>query len=138
MITAAKNTGGAVTLVTTAETAICTTTQPNASDLPKIGYSPGKAVCWGLINLTPGTGTTGVVVRVRAGTGTGGALVGDADPINVTAGAPTVIVFSEIDEGVELPGGNYVYTVTLAQTGATGNGTVSDAILCVDAAITAQ
>lgn len=137
IITAAKN-AAPVTLTTTAETAVCTTTQPNAALLPLMGISPAKCVCWGILNITAGTGATAIQFRIRAGVGVLGAIIGDVDTLTVTAGANVIGVVAEIDEGVELPGGNYIYTVTAQQVGASGNGTVNDSILCVEPTIFAQ
>ena len=84
-------------------------------------------LAWG--QLTTGTGTTAVTPRIRRGTTNGDPLVGEAngEQVKVAAGntEPFFICVSEALEGKE----SVQYCFTLAQTGATADGT------CVQAAI---
>ncbi len=103
--------GGAV------ETAIITTggidTTPNQQ----------RVLITGIVALTPGTAATDVVIKVRRGTGVTGVEVGTLTTQVGTAGAPRVIPYHVEDVPGEVAG--EVYSVTVAETAATANGTVS-------------
>jgi len=103
-----------VTLTTTTETALVSTTglntYPNASV---------RVECMTII--TAGTGTTAITPRIRRGSGTGGALVGNANAVTVTAGNTVVLIAIGEDVPGEVAG--QLYTCTAQQTAATGNGT---------------
>lgn len=113
-----------VTLPTTAETVILTVRNVNAS-LGRILFDfDGHA------SVTTGAGATSVVTRVRRGTVIMGTLVGDASIITLGAAvqSPLRIVVTDTLEGAA--GQSYVLTVQ--QTGATGNGAVTQAALRCD------
>ena len=120
----------AVTLVTTAETV--------AVVLPVLAEQlagGGGLVVRGYFNFIAGTGTTAVVTRVRQGSTTGGTLVGAADTQSVTAGNTTEITFGQVIPAGSVPYGNQ-FCVTVQQTAATGNGTVNDGYIELDAITT--
>jgi hypothetical protein len=123
-LTAAQNTGSQ-TVTTTTETA--------AANTAALAFAPpnnyGGMIVRGSVNITPGTGTTAVVVRVRQGNGTGGALVGNALTITAIAASPLVLPFSVLDPSAT-PASQY--TVTVAQTAATANGTINQAEIETD------
>jgi len=81
--------------------------------------------------LVLGTGTTHVTARVRRGTTTAGALVGEAnaEEIKTAAGArePFMIMVHEERAGEEA----VEYSLTVQQTAATADGTVSQAGILV-------
>lgn len=111
----------AVTLVTTTEAAAITLPVSQVA----IELTAQGRVIRGLLNVTPGTGTTALVLRCRQGTGIAGALVGTADTVGVTAAVNAQVPFSFLDTAIAPPANN-VYTVTVQQTGATANGTIND------------
>jgi len=107
-----------------AETIILTSTAvsaggPGSSTKPvRIGVT---------INITAGTGATAVVVRCRQGSLVTGTLVNAALTITLAAGnsAQFHLVFRDTSGYLTQAGGGQ-YTVTVAETGATANGTVND------------
>jgi len=115
-----------VTLTTTAETVIVSSGRvpvPHHTCLVHIR-------AWA--QLTTGAGTTAVTPRIRRGTNTTGTLVGEAnaETIKVTAGGTEPFGVEAIErrsnqESVE-------YSLTLEQTGATGNGTALQAAIEVE------
>lgn len=89
----------------------------------------------GVLNVTPGAGTTAVAIRCRKGSGTGGAQVGPTVNHTLAAAASGNIAYNFLDTapvvdpittptGAPPPPGN-LYTVTIQQTGGTGAGTVN-------------
>lgn len=126
MADAINFTSSNVTVVTTAETAILTT--------PAMVYDQpsGAGVrISGVVEINPvGTGASVANVRVRQGSGTTGALVGVAEPQNCVAGNSLEVTFDVEDTTrYSAQSGGGQYTVTLAMTGATGNTTVSQALI---------
>jgi hypothetical protein len=101
---------------------VTTTTETVVLTLPSISTAnAGETVeISGAVDFTAGTAATFVTPRVRRGTGITGTVVGDADPITVTAGATSQVTFSVADNPGEVAGQPYV--LTLQQTAATGNG----------------
>jgi hypothetical protein len=130
-----------VATATAAETTIATsdTVSWNAS-----GVAEGLIVR-GVLNMTAGAGTTAVVVKVRRGTGTGGATVGPAAGTSHTlaAAASANLAFEVLDTAplpnIVSPSGaqdvpQNLYTVTVAQTGGTGAGTVNYGTIGIETA----
>lgn len=119
-----------------AETAILSTDVINASsppDLPQPGALaavPGTTVRPVKIivnlNITEGTTGTAFVVRCRQGVGVGGAPVGLAQTVTLAAAANGQFSFVFRDSsGVPFAAAGTAYTITVAETGATANGTVN-------------
>lgn len=109
--------GSGITLVTTAETVLTTTAQRPVNAPASIGQYIS-----GVINVTAGAGTTAFVVRVRAGNGLSGAVIGGPETVAATASVNANVAYAQMDFTLS---GNVQYTVTIQQTGATGNGTVN-------------
>lgn len=109
-----------------AETAILTTTGVQAGSL-----RPTKIVA--TLNVTEGTTGTAFVVRCRQGSGTGGIVVGAAltHTLAAAASAQVQFVFRDTSGYLAQPGAS-VYTITVAQTGATVAGTVNDIDIIVE------
>lgn len=131
MTTESKVAVQAVAITLATETAVAT------SDTVQYSAPQGEGlVIRGVMNVTAGTGTTAVTVRCRKGANTtSGALVGVANPDTLAAGNSESISFEFLDtapvvtpsgtaSGADVAGTN-VYTITLQQTGGTGNGTVN-------------
>lgn len=78
----------------------------------------------GVINILAGTGVTALVLRVRQGVGLAGNVVGAAMTLTLAAAASGAFAFSVEDTTGALQAGT-AYTVTLAQTGATGASTIN-------------
>jgi len=77
----------------------------------------------GVVNITPGTAATAIVVNIREGNGTTGAVVYTTTDTNVIAAtAQTIPFFAEFDPGDVA---DEVYTVTVAETSASADGTVN-------------
>jgi len=122
----AQNTG-AQTVVTTTELAVA---QLNPYQVENPGGTGVQLS--GEIAGTAGTGTTAVVARIRQGNGITGTVVGNPVTVSVTAGNtyeinPTV-------EDVNNLLGDIGYSLTIQQTGATANGSVSLANLTAQSA----
>lgn len=79
------------------------------------------------INILAGTTATAVVVRCRQGNGVGGTLVGAALTVTLAAGntGQFTAVFRDTTGYLTQQAGGQ-YTITIAETGATANGTVND------------
>lgn len=82
-----------------------------------------RVLITGIVAITPGTAATAIVVKVRRGTTTGGTEVGTVESQTGAAGAPRVIPYHVEDSPGEVAGQQYVVTVT--ETSATADGTVS-------------
>jgi hypothetical protein len=117
-------TPAAVTLVTTAETMVAYTGRCEAN-LPTL-----RAIikAWALI--TTGAGTTNVSFRLRRGNGLAGAVVVNGPPVALGPATQldTSMVFAETLQNVEYAD----YSLTIAQTGASGNGVVQMASIEVE------
>lgn len=103
---------------------VTTTTETVALTLPSIS-TPGagsQVTIDGALTMTYGTGATAVTVRVRRGTGITGTVVGEGNPLTVSAGNTSEQTFSVVDTPGEVAGQAYV--VTVQQTAATANGSV--------------
>jgi hypothetical protein len=116
----------ATSLVTTAETAVLTFTIPPENQPGGQGiYLNGTA------NLTPGASTTSITCRIRQGVGVAGAVVGVPCTTPVTAAlANSTGEITVLDPTLVYPAGN-TYTMTVVQNAATGNGTMSQALVGV-------
>jgi hypothetical protein len=103
-----------------AETAILVTDAVNAQ-------TGAQTVVKVYMNVTAGTGATALVVRCRQGNGTTGTQVGPAFTYTLAAGntASIGLCFRDPSGWLEQEGGGQ-YTITVAETGATANGTVND------------
>ena len=114
-----------VTLTTTSETAIVNTPEV----VVPAQTTRVLVLAWG--QLTTGAGTTTVTPRIRRGTTTAGALVGEANAETVKAAAgstePFFIMASEERADVD----RVQYVLTLAQAGATADGTALQAGIIV-------
>lgn len=110
-----------VTLTTTSETVVATVgPSPSPGDFRQI-------VVLAYAVVTSGAGTTAITPRIRYGSTTAGALVGEATAISATAGATAVVVKSVTDSSTVSQIGEY--SLTLQQTAATANGTVTEALI---------
>lgn len=97
---------------------------PGAFGQPSGVAVPQPVKISGVINILAGAGVTAIVVRVRQGIGIAGAVVGAAMTLTLAAGSTGAFAFSvEDNTGFVEAGGNY--TVTVAQTGATGASTIN-------------
>lgn len=111
-----------VPVVTTAETVVATSTTFN------VGNTGGQGVMvGGVINFTTGASTTAVVIRVRRASLTG-ALVGEAQTHTIGAAVSANIPYEVLDTGV-VDGSAQLWTVTIQQTAASGNGTSNNATI---------
>ena len=108
----------AVTIPTTTETAVALT---NPLRPP---FENGKAVVWGVIQFTAGTAATAVSIRVRRNQSSENVLLnGGGESVTVVAGTAYMVPFAFYDQVPD--GRDCVYTVTVQQVSATGNGTVN-------------
>jgi hypothetical protein len=110
------------TLVTTAETVVATTGPIN------LLIDAALVALYWLVFVTTGAGTGQLTYRIRRGTTTAGTLV-NALAWQDAAAASTAYVRGGCY--VDSPGSvaEQVYSLTMQQTGATGNGTVGDIFL---------
>lgn len=112
----AVSVNNSVAPVTTAETVVGTIT------IPPLNQPGGDGVLIsGIVTGTTGAGTTAIVVRVRQGNGLAGAILPNSTTVQVGASLNTSAPFACLDPVTSYPAGN-TYTVTVQQTGATGNG----------------
>lgn len=121
-----------VALVTTAETAVLTTTA-----FPVNAAGQGVRISGSVAGAT-GAGVTSCQVRIRQGAGTGGTVVASA-VFQEAQGASSFysMAFDVLDTTVGVvgaPAGAPVYTVTVQQVGATGNGTATFCMAGVETA----
>jgi hypothetical protein len=98
----------------------------------------------GVMNITPGTGTTAIVVSCKQNAGANaGGNIGTSVTHNLAAGVPGNISFSFLDTAPNAdslpssPGGaqnppQNQYVVSVAQTGGTGAGTMNYGTLAVE------
>lgn len=116
----------------TADTTITTTTETVAATLSGLSTpaADSDVVLSGTVQVTAGTGTTALVVRVRRGTDATGTLIGEAETDTTTAGNLIAIAIQVRDTPGEVS--NQSYVITVQQTGASGNGTISNAALKAD------
>lgn len=114
------------TLTTTAETVVCTLSTVTTD-------KPGQTInLRGLFTLVTGTNTTALTIRIREDSLTG-TVVGEApvDAVEAAAGSvETHEVYAEHAIGTEVQ--NKTYVLTVAQTGASANGSVTSASLVAD------
>jgi len=112
-----------VTLVTTAETVIVSTDRV-ASPRQTV-----QAMILAWAQLTTGTATTTVTARIRRGLLATDPLVGEANAVTIGAAAGGVEVFSVfVSEGLA-DAASVIYSLTLEQAAATGNGTALQAAI---------
>lgn len=109
-------TASSVTDGGTAETVVLTS---NGVSTPRQGCQINLS---GVVCITAGASTTAVVVRVRRGTVTG-TVVGVAETDTLAATKLGVIPFDFVDTPGDVDGA--VYVVTVVETGASGDGTVT-------------
>lgn len=119
------------TLVTTAETTAITVgapRQPMAASAVASAGAPTGVRIRGLLVVTTGTTVTALVVRIRQGSLTGAVVT----TFTIAAGASVVgvaVPFDAIDSSAAaLPLTGLEYFVTVSQTGAGTNGSVTFAI----------
>lgn len=112
------------TLTTTAETVALT-----SAVLPVNAPAGQGVLIAGTVTGATGTGVTSVQVRVRAGANTtSGTVIGAVMQEAQGASSFYSMSFAILDTSVGVPSapsGNAVYSVTVQQVGATGNGTVT-------------
>lgn len=114
---------GTITVVTTAET------------LAVVGFpltlssGTGKAVIRGWMDLTVGAGTTAITITIYRGPAIGGPVIGQKNPEagDFTPGSTAHFEAEFVDVLQNVGAAQYCMSVT--QTGATGNGTVQDALI---------
>lgn len=123
---AVANTG--VSLVTTAETIVATLGPAFNTNAP----SGEGVLVSGVLSVLAGTGTTALTVRVYRGTTTAGTLIGAARTHTLAAAANGQVAYSELDAAA-INNTGLQYIVTVAQVGATGNGTVANAVIAAEA-----
>jgi hypothetical protein len=78
------------------------------------------------IDITTGTGTTQVNLICRQGSGTGGTQVGSSLGTTVTAANRITTTGIFLDAS---PLSNIIYTASISQNGASGNGTINRATI---------
>lgn len=113
----------AVPVLTTAETLVVV---GFAVTLPS---GNGKAVIRGWLDLTVGLGTTAVTIAIYRGNAIGGPVVGakNAEAGDFTAGNTAHFDVEFVDMLSNVGGAQYCMSVT--QTGASGNGSVLNALI---------
>lgn len=116
--------------VSTPATTITTTTETLASNVPVFplvppGASPQNVIVRGCVWVTTGTGVTALNVKLRVGqSNTTTNQVGSTITILCGASALYAVPFHFIDT-VAADSGASGYSITVTQTGASGNGTVT-------------
>jgi hypothetical protein len=113
----------ATVLTTTAETAVGTFTIPPEANPGGEGVYLEAGVL-----VTTGAGVGSVTMRIRQGSGLAGAVIGG--PVTTVVNASSTGQGAQcicLDPTLAYPAGNQ-YTVTVAQNGATGNGTMQQVL----------
>ena len=121
----ATHTATDVTLTTTTE-AVAVTSAAFASPRETVQV---LILAWG--NVLTGTGTTAVAVRLRQGATTSGATVGESSTLDIKTTAGETEPFFQMATEERTGGGVLEYSFTLAQVGASANGTVTQAGILV-------
>lgn len=118
--------GAATTNVT-----VTTTTETEAVQSGRIAVPSQRvrAIIVAIINLDSGAGTTAVTPRIRRGTTTSGTLVSEAIAHETTAAEAATWVVAAEEELTDL--GHVEYIASVEQAGASGNGTVNNALILV-------
>jgi len=117
----------------TTDVTVTTTTETVAISSPeiKVPFQTARLLVMAWAQVTTGTGATALTARIRRGTTTSGALVGEANAETLKAAAggtePVFIIVQEDQAGVD----SVQYSLTVQQTGATGDGTVLQAAILV-------
>lgn len=114
---------GTVNVVTTTET-VALVTPPVSTT-----FAGDQIDIEGKVNMLAGTGTTACVLRIRRGNGITGTVVGVAETDTLAAGSSESFPLQAVDTPGDVAG--QVYSLTIQQTAATGNGTVQSAASCV-------
>lgn len=140
---AVVDTSGTVTLTTTSETVVLSTSFIACQHYlqghwvgnqivpdPPIDEST-RLYLTGYIAVTTGTNTNSLTARIRRGSTTGGTLVGIAHTFPASAGVNTFVVVAALDD-TNTTLGSTPYCLTLQQGAATGNGTVQYATFSGD------
>jgi hypothetical protein len=109
---------GTTTVVTTTETTAVST---NAVRGP---YENCKVSVKAQINITTGTGVTAVVARIRRNASNENVIV---QVMNIAAGASTNVTATIMGADAVPDGRDCIYSVTVVQSAATGNGTIQAA-----------
>ena len=112
--------GSAINVVTVNETILA---QVNVS----VDNASANILLEGNVDITTGAATTALTVQVRRGATLAGPVVGVAEVPGAGAAARVVVPLQVIDSPGEVAG--QVYSLTVTQTAATGNGTVNSASL---------
>jgi hypothetical protein len=94
-----------------------------------------KVIIRAVFNLLAGTATTAIVARIRQGNGTGGNVVGAAATVTLAAGnnGGGSLAVEDTPAWLAAPANGGQYSLTLAQTGGTGNGSINVGDLQVEA-----
>lgn len=123
--------GNTYTLAVTADIPIVTTAETAAITSPGVSTQfDGDVInIEGDVSVTTGASTTAVTVRVRRGNGVAGAIVGEAQPETLGAAVSATIPFQFPDQPGAVSGQQY--TVTVAQTAASGNGTINSSSITI-------
>lgn len=119
----AQGAGGPITVLTTAETLAIWSFPLTLSS------GNGKAVIRGWMDLNVGAGTTAITITIYRGNAIGGTVIGQKNPEagDFTPGSTAHFEVEFIDLLNNVGGAQYCMSVT--QTGATGNGTILDALI---------
>lgn len=105
-----------VTLTTTTEAVVVTSPQvTSVRETTEV-----IVIAWA--QLTTGAGTTTVTPRIRRGGAITSTLIGEANAETIKVAAGGTEPFVSIQTETIAGGGNFTYSFTLAQAGATGNG----------------
>lgn len=112
-----------VALVTTAETVVVL-----GAKLP-IEYTTCKCLVKSWCTMTPGTNTTAITLKLYRGTTAAGTQIGSSIALagNFTVGSPCNFDFEATD--LLANAGEAQYCMTVTQTGASANGSVTQAVL---------
>lgn len=94
-----------------------------------------KVIVRATFNMLAGTATTAVVARIRQGNTVGGAIVGAAATVTLAAAANGggAISVEDTPAWLAAPANGGQYSLTLAQTSGTGNGSINIGDLQVEA-----
>lgn len=116
----------AQTITTTTELVVAVVTVLSGSGDVGIWFS-------GDVKLTTGAGTTAVTIRLRQGNGISGTIIDSTAALPIGAAVTTQAPFNLFDTSQwSSQAGGGVYSLTVQQTGATGNGTVNGGHLGVE------
>lgn len=115
-----------VAALATANVVTANETVIQTSPALSLTYDGDTVAVTGTLDITTGAATTAVTIRCRRGNGIAGTVIGVAEVDTLGAAISAPISFDFVDTPGAVAG--QVYSITVQQTAATGNGTINSSV----------